>query len=296
MDIIASYLKNIFETISKYSQTIRVTDVIDVAVVAFLCYKLLRLIRRTNTGRVIRAVLLFLAIIILSSFFKLNVVSFLMGRILEVGLLALVIVFQPELRRLLEQVGSSSISGIFRLDNSPQALDAAITQAVIAAAELSKAREGALLVFERRIKLDDIIKTGTVIESEVSSELLRNIFYPKAPLHDGAAIIRNARIAAAGCVLPLSGNANLSRDLGMRHRAGIGISEHSDAVAVIVSEETGAISVAVGGMLKRRLTPDTLERLLYNELHTENTDEAAKKGLGLANIFRVKKNDKKEGK
>ena len=140
-------------------------------------------------------------------------------------------------------------------------------------ADLSRDKVGALMVFERQNLLDDEIKTGTALDCGVSSELLKNIFWNKAPLHDGAVIVRAGRIVGAGCMLPLSGNVNLSRDLGMRHRAGIGMSEHSDAVVVIVSEETGSISAAVGGMLKRHLAPETLERLLRNELLNDKAED-----------------------
>ena len=153
----------------------------------------------------------------------------------------------------------------------------AILQTVDAFGSMSKDRIGALVVFERATILDDCVKSGTVVDAEVSSELLKNIFWPKAPLHDGAVIIRNSRVLSAGCVLPLTGNLNVSRDLGTRHRAGIGVSEHSDAVVAIVSEETGAISVAVGGMLKRHLSLETLERLLRNELIPAEEENAGKR-------------------
>jgi len=159
---------------------------------------------------------------------------------------------------------------------------------------MSRNKVGALMVFERKDLLDDVIKTGTTLDCAISSELLKNLFWDKAPLHDGAIIVRNGRIVAAGCMLPLSGNVNLSRELGMRHRAGIGISEHSDAVVVIVSEETGSISAAVGGMLKRHLAPDTLSRLLRNELLADTGEEvqAANRSLFMRFIFnRGKKED-----
>lgn len=275
---VADFFVNVWENLAKYAQTIRISDIADVLIVAFLCYKLLRLIRRTNTEKVLKTLLLLFIVIWISDLLRLNVLNYLLGRVLELGFLALVVVFQPELRRLLEQVGSSSISKVFKMSGEDDNTTKAIRQTVIAAEELSRRREGALIIFERKIKLDDIMKTGTMLEAETSAELMRNIFYPKAPLHDGAAIMRNNKIAAAGCMLPLSSNTNLSRDLGMRHRAGIGVSERTDAVAVIVSEETGAISVAVGGMLKRRLTAETLERLLQNELN-ENADEENSKKI-----------------
>ena len=152
-------------------------------------------------------------------------------------------------------------------------METAITQTVEAYTSMSKDKVGALMVFERKNLLDDVIKTGTALDCSISSELLKNLFWNKAPLHDGAVIVRDGRIVGAGCMLPLSGNVNLSRDLGMRHRAGIGMSEHSDAVVIIVSEETGSISAAMGGMLKRHLAPETLERLLRNELTEEDSGE-----------------------
>ena len=187
----------------------------------------------------------------------------------EQGILVLAILFQPEIRRFLERIGSSRLGFVFS-SNKPAGLnlETAIAETTEAYTSMSKDKVGALMVFERHHLLDDAIKTGTALDCAVSSELLKNIFWNKAPLHDGAVIVRDGRIVAAGCMLPMSGNVNLSRDLGMRHRAGIGISEQTDAIVVIVSEETGSISAAVGGMLKRHLAPETLERLLRNELMT----------------------------
>ena len=172
-------------------------------------------------------------------------------------------------------------------------MEQAIAQTVSACASMSKERVGALIVFERSLPLDEYFKSGTKIDAEVSAELIRNIFFPKASLHDGAMIVRDNRIAAAGCVLPLTNNTNLSSDLGTRHRAGIGMSEATDAVVVVVSEETGAISVAVGGMLKRHLAPQTLERLLVNELVPVQEDGKSPKNWK-ANLRKlVKKNDER---
>ena len=177
----------------------------------------------------------------------------------------------------MERVGSSRLGLVFSANkSSPMDLEFAIAQTTAAYADMSRDKVGALMVFERQNLLDDVIKTGTALDCAVSSELLKNIFWNKAPLHDGAVIVRDGRIVGAGCMLPLSGNVNLSRDLGMRHRAGIGMSEHSDAVVVIVSEETGSISAAVGGMLKRHLAPETLERLLRNELLNDDNQEEKK--------------------
>lgn len=253
--------------------TIGVADIVDILIMAFIFYKLLMIVRRTSSGQVMKGVLLVVVAFVVVSAFQLRMLSYLMGKVLEWGVLALVILFQPEIRRFLEQMGRSRIGSVFVREETPGELENAITQTVLAYTDLSKTKTGALMVFERKNQLDDAIKTGTALDCVVNAELLKNIFWNKAPLHDGAVIVRGGRIVGAGCMLPLSGNVNLSRDLGMRHRAGIGMSEHSDAVVVIVSEETGSISAAVGGMLKRHLAPETLERLLRNELLSESKEE-----------------------
>ena len=246
--------------------TIRIADILDILLVAYLIYKLIMLIRRTNSFRLARGILLILVALGLSGVLELHMINRLLQRTVELGLIALVILFQPELRRLLERMGSN-IPGFFnvrKLDTLEAEGD--ITQTVMACDEMSATRTGALIVFERHNILEEQVLSGTVLDAEVSAELLKNIFFVKAPLHDGAVIIRGGRIAAAGCVLPLTGNTNLSPDLGTRHRAGIGMSEQTDAVVVIVSEETGSISIAVDGMLKRRLSRETFEAILRSEL------------------------------
>ncbi|MBR0312042.1 MAG: diadenylate cyclase, partial [Oscillospiraceae bacterium] len=187
----------------------------------------------------------------------------------------LIILFQPELRRLLEQVGSSKLASFnpFARAQQKSVIETAIAQTVDACADMSESHTGVLMVFERKTRLDEQVRSGTVVDAQVSSQLLKNIFFVKAALHDGAVIVRDGRLLAAGCILPLTHNVNISPDLGTRHRAGIGMSENSDAVVVIVSEETGAISVATGGMLKRHLTPATLEKLLTNELIPATEEE-----------------------
>lgn len=271
-----------------YMTTIRLPDVVDILVIAFVIYHLVGLVRRTGSYKVARGIIIFVILTWLSGLLKMNVTNFLLGRALELGLLAVVILFQPELRRLLGKFGSSRMTFLFD-DAERNRIEGMITQTVLACKEMSRHHTGALIVFERDNPLDDQIGTGTIIGSEITAELLKNIFFPMAPLHDGAIIVREGRIAAAGCMLPLSTNANLSRELGMRHRAGIGMSERSDAVVVIISEETGSISVAVDGMLKRHLSTDTFEQLLQNELAT---DEDESQGW-FKNAFKVKKNGKR---
>jgi len=180
---------------------------------------------------------------------------------------------------------SPSGIGIYPKDRREglDAVETALVQTVEACRAMSQSRDGALIVFEREIDLNDYVKTGTILNADPSAEFIKNIFYPKAPLHDGAVIVQHGRVSSAGCILPLSGNDNLSKDLGMRHRAGVGMSENSDAVVVIVSEETGTISVAIGGMLKRHLAPETLEKLLRNELLPRG-EETKKNGI-FANIL-----------
>lgn len=265
-------------TVLDYLRLIRLTDIIDVAVIALVVYKVMAMMRRSSAAQVAKAILLIVAALWLSYQLNLNAINFILGKAMELGLLALVIVFQPEIRKFLEQIGSNNLGNFIGQEVPVSEIEEAITQTVAAYADMSRNKVGALTVFERRNLMDGIIETGTVLDASVSSELMKNIFYPKAPLHDGAVVIRDGRVAGAGCVLPLSSNTNLSRDLGMRHRAGIGMSEHSDAVIAIVSEETGGISVAVNGRLRRHLAPETLERVLRNEL-LPSAAETAKQSL-----------------
>lgn len=262
-----------------YIKTIGISDAFDILIVAFLIYVLLTLIRKTNTLRVTRGIIVLLLVLWLSGILKLTMINFLLRRAVELGLIAIVIIFQPELRRLLEKMGSGRVMYLFGGDSRSMHTEGAITQTVLACADLSRTRTGALIIFERDNQLIDPISTGTIIDAQVTAELLKNVFFVKAPLHDGAVIIKDGRIAAAGCMLPMSSNSNLSKDLGMRHRAGIGMSERSDAVCVIVSEETGSISVAVDGMLKRHLSVETVETLLRKELLPSESNGGRHSGL-----------------
>ena len=270
-----------------YIRTIGIADAFDILIIAFIIYRLLGLIHKTNTIRLTSGIVVLLLALWLSGVLGLNMINFLLSRAFELGIIALVILFQPELRRLLEKVGSSRLSSIFGSEFGSLSLENAITQSVLACAEMSKSLTGALIIFVRDNQLVEQMSTGTLIDAEVTAELLKNIFFVKAPLHDGAVIIKDGRIAAAGCMLPMSSNMNLSKDLGMRHRAGIGMSERSDAVVLIVSEETGSISLAVDGMLKRHLSTEQVETLLRREL-LPAADET-KRRRSLTDIFRVKK-------
>lgn len=245
------------------------TDFLDILIVAFLFYKLLPILRSTGTVRVgilVAALLLFNG---LTDAMNLNTLNFILDQVTNIGLLAVIILFQPEIRRMIDHVSNIKLKEFLASEKEEPEMIPIITSTVRACETMSREKVGALIVFTRHNRLDEYLKTGTMIEGQVSEQLIRNVFFPRAALHDGAMIIRDGRVTAAGCVLPLSDSVRISADLGTRHRAALGISEVSDAVVVVVSEETGAISVAVNGMLKRHLALQTLERLLKNELCPE---------------------------
>ena len=285
------------EKIGNYLVLVRVTDVLDVVIIAFLVYKLLDLVKSTRAENILKGVVMFLLALWLSEIFHLNGIAYILGNMVQVGILALIILFQPEIRQILEKLGSKNIRLLraFTPAQQQSELEKAIDQTVIACSEMSQTKTGVLIVFERHIQLDDMVRSGTTLDAAVSSELLKNIFFVKAPMHDGAVIIRHGRILGAGCMLPLSKNVNLSRDLGMRHRAGIGMSENSDAVVVIVSEETGSISVAVGGMLKRHLMPETLSKLLRNELMPQPEELEDKPRRSLTDMLGLRRREDDHG-
>ena len=274
MDTIISF----FKEFASMLPTIKFMDIVDILLVAFVIYTIIMMIQNTGAVRIAKSVIIILVLSGLTQLLNMYLMNYLLERVLEIGLIALVIMFQPELRRMLEKLGSKSLREILSMKEQQREIDRVISQTVAACETMSKERTGVLIVFERSASTIDYQKTGTVLDAEVSSELLRNLFFTKAALHDGAVIIRNERIAAAGCVLPLTQNRNISSDLGTRHRAAIGMSEATDAVVVIVSQETGTMSVAIGGMLKRHLAPQTLEKLLLNEL-APKTDEKTRNPL-----------------
>ena len=253
-----------------------VWDVIDILLVAYLLYRLMRYLRNTSAQRLLQGLLVLLIVLQISES-RLHVVNFILSNIMQIGFLALVVIFQPELRKMLEKVGSGKNFKLFffRTKQADASAKLAISQTVEAVGEMSRTKTGALIIFQREDPLTAVVNTGTVIDAAVNAELIKNIFFPKAALHDGAMIVEDFRIRAAGCILPLSGNLNISKELGTRHRAGLGMSESYDSISVIVSEETGAISLAEGGMLKRHLAPETLERLLTKELLPQIDEEPA---------------------
>ena len=281
------------QTLWSHLSSIKIADVLGIIVVAFLIYKIIPIFRATNTARIARVVVVVLVIAWLTDVAKLHTLNFVLNQFLSIGLLALVILFQPELRRMLDHLSSVNLKRLLGAQKPEQEMIPVISQTVLACEAMSKARIGALIVFARDSHLEEYFKTGTIIDGRVSEQLIRNIFFTNAALHDGAMIVRDGRIAAAGCVLPLSESSRLSLDLGTRHRAAVGMSEVSDAVVVVVSEETGAISVAIDGMLKRHLAPQTLERLLRNELCHEEAQEETNPVIKL--VQKLQKKEKGDG-
>lgn len=263
------YLQSLLEQLPG----MKLTDILDIVIVAFLIYKLLPVFRSTGTSKIAWVVLAVIVISWLTELLQMHTLNFILSQLLAVGLIAIVVLFQPELRRMLDHVSHIKFKTFLGMEHAEQEMIPIISQTVMACETMSREKVGALIVFARHNRLLEYFKTGTMIDGQVSEQLIRNVFFPKASLHDGAMIIQDGRVAAAGCVLPLSESSRISADLGTRHRAAMGISEASDAVVVVVSEETGAISVAVGGVLKRHLAPQTLGKLLRNELCPEEPQQ-----------------------
>ena len=264
-------LGNLFDRVTNYLMTMTVSDYLDIIIIAYLIYRVIMFIRKTNARNIAIGALIFVLVLWASEAANLTMVNTFMRKAVELGLIALLILFQPELRRMLERMGSSLTDGRYSQGTD---IESAIDETVSACADMSNAHTGALIVFARGVSLNHVLSTGTLVNSDTTAELIKNIFFNKAPLHDGALVIKECRIAAAGCVLPLTQNKNLSKDLGTRHRAGIGMSEQSDAVVVIVSEETGAISVAIDGSLKRHLSENDLRSVLRKELVIEEENKS----------------------
>ncbi len=263
------YLQSLLEQLPG----MKLTDLLDIVIVAFLIYKLLPVFRSTGTSKIAWVVLAVIVISWLTELLQLHTLNFILSQFLAVGLIAIVVLFQPELRRMLDHVSHIKLKPFLGMEHAEQEMIPIISQTVMACEIMSREKVGALIVFARHNRLLEYFKTGTMIDGQVSEQLIRNVFFPRASLHDGAMIIQDGRVAAAGCVLPLSESSRISADLGTRHRAAVGVSEASDAVVVVVSEETGAISVAVGGVLKRHLAPQTLGKLLRNELCPEEPQQ-----------------------
>lgn len=295
MEWAAQMFQNLGNTIQALGPADIFSGILDIAVVAYLIYRLMLLVSRTSTANVARAIVLLVVVLWVSELLHLRVINFILGRTLELGLLALIVIFQPELRKVLEQLGNNRLKNFFAKEAESSDLDDAITQTATAYTALSKDRVGALMVFERDNLLDDVIKTGTPLDCAVEAALLKNLFWNKAPLHDGAVIVRSGRIVGAGCMLPMTASTTLSKNLGMRHRAAVGVSERSDAVVAVVSEETGSISLAVGGSLMQHLAPEKLEQFLRSELMPQQK-EAERKDFFFSGLLRSRKGGEDGGK
>ncbi len=254
---------------------LRLTDLIDIAIVAFVIYHGIKLIKETRASQLIKGIIALIIFAQISDILNLNSVNFILDNTLQLGLIALLIVFQPELRRTLEKVGSTSFSKLVKINDEP--VDSHTEEICSAVRRLAFTKTGALIIIERQTKLGDVMDSGTVIDSAVSQALLENIFVPNTPLHDGAVIIGDGRIKAAACVLPLTDNNSFSKELGTRHRAAIGISEVADCIAVVVSEETGKISIALNGEITRDYTYATLKKTINKILEEDKPSENLKK-------------------
>lgn len=287
-------MESFFSDIKGIVNSFGIADALDVLCVAYIMYHAIRLVRDTRANQLVKGLVILVGLYAAASIAGMRTLGFLIRYLFQYGALALLIVFQPELRRSLEQVGRTRFSGLqmqmFGIGNDIDAQNARWSAAIHAIGEacafLSKRRIGALLVLERQTRLGEIVKTGTVIDSAASSELIGNIFFPNSPLHDGAVVVRDGRLHAAGCYLPLSDNFTISKEMGTRHRAGLGMSESSDAVVIIVSEETGVITIAEDGKLRRGFTGDQLIKELEGIFIVERREE---KGERLPAFFKVKR-------
>ncbi len=280
----------LIETFNTVKNTFGIVDIIDIAIVSFLIYQLIKFMRQTRSSLLLRGIAIVLISYFISWQIGLKTLNALMQSLVQFGIIALVVVFQPELRRALEKVGRANFGGFSLFSGNMSSEEETMWRDALvtisdSAEHMSKSCTGALIVIERKAFLNEIIETGTPLDSEVSSELLETIFYEGSPLHDGAVIVRNAKVAAAGCLLPVSQNHDISRDMGTRHRAAIGMSESSDALIVIVSEETGIISVAQGGVILRRLDRTNLLRILQNEIIPPEEEQENKRNI-IGRIFK----------
>ncbi len=262
-------MDNFFKNIAS---SVGITDILDIVIITFLIYKLLGFIRETRAEQLAKGLLLLVVATLLSKWMHLYTLHWLLSSLISAGLVAIVVIFQPELRRALEYLGRSRITNVFGEVDKEEA-KRIVGQFVEAVDSMSASRTGALIVIEREIALNDIVETGTVIDAQITAQMIGTIFYEGTPLHDGAVIVRGDKLYAAGCVLPLTQNKELNKELGTRHRAGIGITENSDALVIIVSEETGVISVAQNGRLTRFLDGKSIEKKLLNLYFEGETEQ-----------------------
>lgn len=274
-----------------------ITLIIDIVIVIFLAYELLRIVKDSRAWQLVKGIIFLIAATALSKLFNLYILNYLLSAIMDWGVILIIIIFQPEIRRTLEQLGGTNkFSRFFGFEKDIiTKTKEDIYKVVIAVYELAKSKTGALIVLERDIQIKDIISTGISMEAEVSPQLLVNIFVPNTPLHDGAVVISNNKISAAACMLPLASDKDIARELGTRHRAGIGISKESDSIAIIVSEETGKVSVAKDGTLIADVREDVLKKILISNIVTKRLNEAkGKNEKKIKDIFKKKEEQKEE--
>lgn len=285
------YISDVFSNVLSFLSMVKITDIIDVIIIATLVYQCVRFVRETRAELLVKGIVLVLILLQLSRWFNLHTLQYILQNIFQLGFFALLIVFQPELRRGLEKIGRSNAGKFLSFNDDGDVLTNTIDTVCAAVGDMSRTKTGALICMQRTTKLGDIIRTGTPLNAEISYELLVNIFVPNTPLHDGAVIIADNKITAAACFLPLTPNNDLSKELGTRHRAAIGLSENSDAAVIVVSEETGKISIALDGDLTRNLTVDTLKMALKKILDSEKTSKSDK-GSIFNTIFKKGASDK----
>jgi len=261
-----------------------VTLILDIAIVIFLAYQLLRIVKDSRAWQLVKGIVFLIIATSVSGLLNLNILNYILSRVMEWGVILIIIIFQPEIRRALEQLGGTNkFTRFFGFDKDIiTKTKEDIYKVVIAVYELAKNKTGALIVIERDIQIKDIISTGIPMDSEVSPQLLVNIFVPNTPLHDGAVVISNNKIAAAACMLPLASDKDIAKELGTRHRAGIGVSKESDSIAIIVSEETGKVSVAKDGTLIADVREDVLKKILISNIVTKRLNEAKERKEGKA--------------
>ncbi len=261
MDVITSYAQELYENPFKL-----IVLMLDILIVVFLCIKLFKIVKDSRAWQLLKGIFFIIIAMGISSILHLNILNYILTSFVTYGTV-FVVLFQPELRRSLEELGSNKITRFFGIDKDIETkTKEEIYKIAIATFELSKEKTGALIVLERDIELKDIIASGVVMDSEISPQLLVNIFVPKTPLHDGAIVISGGRIKAAACMLPLAGDKDIARELGTRHRAAIGISKESDAIAIVVSEETGKVSIAKDGTLIADVKEEALKKILIKNL------------------------------
>ncbi len=251
----------------------RIFDIIDIVVVAWIIYMAIGFLRETRAGQLVKGLVVLLVVYLFAEWFELAVLRWILTAIVNSAIIALAVIFQPELRRALEKVGQVRLGTNRMLDNEQEQISRCIDSVCKAAGKMQETKTGALIVFERKTQLGEVINTGTVVDAETSVEMVSNIFFPKSPLHDGGMIIREGRIYAAGCILPLTPNNSIASELGTRHRAAIGMTENSDAVVLVVSEETGIISIAKNGAITRNFSAASAGAALKEILISEDADE-----------------------